>query len=191
MKYEEIFAVLEKEISPARFAHIKGVVKAAVMLAERYNGNAKKAAMAALLHDCCKEYPYTQLKQTLVEAKDSLATDEFLEYRPLLHGPAGAIIAKKKFGVKDAKILEAIRVHTTGKVGMNKLDKIIFLADYIEETRNFPGVDVLREKALQNLNEAVLAGYDSTIRVLLEQGRPIYEGTISGRNDILHIVRNQ
>lgn len=191
MEYEEIFAILEKEISPARFAHIKGVIKAAVMLAKRYDGDEKRAAMAALLHDCCKEYSNSELKKMLINAKDPLAKADFFEYKSLLHGPAGAILAKKRFGIDDKKILEAVRVHTTGKIGMNKLDKIVFLSDYIEETRDFPGVEALRIKAKENLDEAVLAGYNSTIQLLLEQNRPIFEGTVSGRNDILQSIRKR
>ena len=110
----------------------------------------------------------------------------------LLHGVAGAVMATDRYGVTDPDILEAIRVHTTGKLSMSQLDKIIFLADYIEETRDFPGVDELRRLAFQDLDRAVLAGYDNTIRHLLDQGIPIYFKTILGRNDMVRqIARNR
>ena len=87
--------------------------------------------------------------------------------------------------ITDSEILEAIRVHTTGKVGMSTLDKVIFLADYIEPNRDFPGVDELRKVAKKDLNKAVLLGFDNTINHLIEQQLSIYPLTILGRNDVL------
>ncbi len=95
------------------------------------------------------------------------------------------IRAERDFAVTNRDVLEAIRVHTTGKVGMSKLDKIIFLADYIEPNREFPGVDMLRKAADEDLDTAVLLGYDTTLRYLLDQQLSIYPLTILGRNDIL------
>jgi len=103
----------------------------------------------------------------------------------LLHGLAGMIRAEKEFSITDLDVLEAIRVHTTGKVHMSKLDKVIFLADYIEPNRNFPGVDELRRLAQQDLDKAVLLGFDNTINHLIEQHLSIYPLTILGRNDVL------
>ena len=95
------------------------------------------------------------------------------------------IRAKQEFSISDNEVLEAIRVHTTGKVHMSKLDKVIFLADYIEPNRDFPGVDELRKVADQNLDKAVLLGFDNTIIHLIEQKQSIYPLTILGRNDVL------
>lgn len=190
MTYNEIYQILKGRISPKRFAHIEGVVKAAAALAIHYGAPVEKAKLAALLHDCAKESPVEDMKRKLRQ-EDALYNDEhFLQFLPLLHGPAGAIMSQKEFGIYDEEILEAIRVHTTGKRNMSLLDKIIFLADYIEETRDFPGVDKLRKKAFKNLNKAMLLGYDQTIEHLLDQKLPIYEGTITGRNDILKTLKN-
>ena len=95
------------------------------------------------------------------------------------------IRAKHEFSISDNEVLEAIRVHTTGKVHMSKLDKVIFLADYIEPNRDFPGVDELRKVAAQDLDKAVLLGFDNTIIHLIEQKLSIYPLTILGRNDVL------
>ena len=95
------------------------------------------------------------------------------------------IRAKLEFSITDSEILEAIRVHTTGKVGMSTLDKVIFLADYIEPNRDFLGVDELRTVAKKDLNKAVLLGFDNTINHLIEQHLSIYPLTILGRNDVL------
>ncbi len=189
--YEEIIEDMRGRISPKRFAHILGVARAAMALADRYGEPVEQAYVAGLLHDCAKELPLSTMQQLVDEA--GIRVDREL-YRngALLHGVAGAVMATDRYGVTDPDILEAIRVHTTGKLSMSQLDKIIFLADYIEETRDFPGVDELRRLAFQDLDRAVLAGYDNTIRHLLDQGIPIYFKTILGRNDMVRqIARNR
>ena len=106
----------------------------------------KKARLAALLHDCAKELSLKEM-QKLVSAESYEADQELLSNGNLLHGLAGMIRAKQEFSISDNEVLEAIRVHTTGKVHMSKLDKVTFLADYIEPNRDFPGVDELRKVA--------------------------------------------
>ncbi len=181
---------LQSKISPKRFRHILGVVEAAEALAIRYGENPTKARIAALLHDCAKEIPIAKMQKIVNQS--GVRIDSELYHNPvLLHGPVGAMLASSYYDIDDTDILESIRVHTTGKVGMNKLDKIIFLADYIEKNRDFPGVEQLRELAFFNLNEAVLAGFDSTIRFLLQSNTPIYIKTILGRNDIIFQIHKK
>ena len=105
--------------------------------------------------------------------------------RALLHGPAGSVLAKTAFGIDDEEIRGAIYYHTTGRVGMTLLEKIVFLADYIEPNRDFPGVEDLRLLAEKDLDEAVLAAYDSTISHLIDQEAYIYGLTFLGRNDMV------
>ena len=123
--------------------------------------------------------------QNLVKTESYEVDQELLSNGNLLHGLAGMIRAKYEFSISDNEVLEAIRVHTTGKVHMSKLDKVIFLADYIEPNRDFPGVDELRKMADQDLDKAVLLGFDNTIIHLIEQKLSIYPLTILGRNDVL------
>ena len=98
-------------------------------------------------------------------------------------------IARERYGITDQALLGAIAHHTTGAEQMSALEKIIFLADYIEVNRDFDGVDDLRKAARRNLDEAVLLGYDSTIRHLLDQGKPIFVGTVVNRNAQIDVVR--
>ncbi len=189
MTFSEIHEILQKEISKKRFSHIEGVVESAEDLAQRYGCSVEKAKLAALLHDCCKEYKVDDLKSILSNTNDPFITQEFLTHIPLLHGPAGAIVSKERFGIVDVDVLEAIKVHTTGKSNMSLLDKIVFLADYIEKNRDFPGVKKLRKVASKNLDEAVLMGYDTTISFLIEEKKPIFTGTIVGRNDLLTTMK--
>lgn len=188
--FEEIINDLRQQLSPKRFAHTLGVARAAVGLAQRYGAEPEEAYIAGLLHDCAKELPLSEMQKTVDEAGISVDVDMYVN-GALLHGVCGAVVAHQRYGVIDAYILDAIRYHTTGRVGMTTLDKIIFLADYIEETRDFPGVDYLRSLALQDLDKAVLAGYDTTIHHLLDQGLSIYFKTILGRNDMVRRVHNR
>lgn len=192
MTFKEIQQCIEQVVRKKRMKHILGVVEAAEELAILYGVDIEQARYAALLHDCCKEYPLTEQRRLAREdyARQGLAVDEeLLSYDALLHGLAGAVEAVDKYGVDDPEVLEAIRVHTTGKVDMSILDKIIFVADYIEVGRDFPGVDKLRKLAKENLDVAMLASYDATILHLLEEGLPIYSQMMLGRNAMLRIVK--
>ncbi len=107
----------------------------------------------------------------------------------LLHGYAAVTIAKERYQISDTDLLAAVAHHTTGAEQMSTLEKIIFLADYIEVNRDFDGVEDLRKAAKKNLDEAVLLGYDSTIRHLLDQGKPIFVGTVVNRNAQIDVLR--
>src|SRR5690606_35476874 len=101
------------------------------------------------------------------------------------------IIAQRDYGVQDPEVLDAIRWHTSGRIGMTKLDKIVCLADYIEPGRDFPGVDKIREFAEHNLDKALLAGFDTTIVFLTEQGKTIYPTTVLARNDLVMLLNKE
>lgn len=186
--YEQLIDQLQSRLTPKRFAHTLGVAKAAQSLATLYKANPTKAYLAGLLHDCGKEMHLSDMQHIVKEANINVDLEIF-NNGALLHGLVGAILSHNMYGVEDVSILDAIRYHTTGRVGMTLLDKIVFLADYIEETRNFPGVENLRHLAYEDLDKAVLASYDTTIVHLINQGVPIYFKTILGRNDILRQVR--
>ena len=184
LSFDEIQHRVSQWMGKKRFKHTLGVVESATQLAKLYKVDVEKARLAALLHDCAKEMPLKDM-QALVEASKYEADDELLANGNLLHGLAGMIRAEKEFSIIDLDVLEAIRVHTTGKVHMSKLDKVIFLADYIEPSRDFPGVENLRELSKLSLDKAVLCAYNSTIKHLLDIDAYIYPLTIDGRNNLL------
>ncbi len=190
MNKNDIIINVQKHMSERRFSHTKGVVRASRELAVRYGADPEKAELAGWLHDCAKEFSLERMHSIMNYYNEPVGV-EISANPALLHGPVGAVIGKYGYGIKDEEILEAIRVHTTGKVNMSLLDKIIFIADYIEETRQFPGVDELRRLALIDLNEAVLAGYNSTIEALIAQKEVIYFKTLLGRNDILKVIKEK
>lgn len=182
--YEELEVHIKKRLSPKRFSHTMGVIEAARALADRYGVSLHKAHMAALLHDVMKESPLEEM-QRFVKVGQIPVDEDMLINGALLHGPAGAAYAKLALHITDKDILEAIRVHTLGSTTMSTLDKIIFLADYIEPGRDFPGVEELRKIAMEDLNQAVISAYNGTIQHLLDLGLPIHEETIRGRNQII------
>ena len=144
---------LEKKLKEERYIHTLGVMYTAASMAMRHGADVQKAMTAGLLHDCAKELPLSEMQRLVDDADIKVDMDMYVN-GALLHGVSGAVMAHDRYGVIDGYILDAIRYHTTGRVGMTQLDKIIFLADYVEETRDFPGVDYLRSLALEDLDES-------------------------------------
>ena len=175
---------VQKRLSPKRFTHTMGVVDMAKRLAVHYGADKKRATVAALLHDVMKESSLRDMQAIVGEAQIPV-DEEMLRNGALLHGPAGSAYAQLRLQIEDTSICEAIRVHTMGSTHMSLLDKIIFLADYIEPNRDFPGVEELRALAFQDIDEAVICAYDGTIRHLLDQGLTIHVQTIQGRNSLV------
>lgn len=186
MDIKEIETDLSYKLSKKRFIHTLGVVNSAMYLAKKYGANIEDAHLAALLHDCAKEIPLLEMRDLVA---DLPCDQDMLHSGALLHGLAGMVLANTQYGVTNPDILEAIRVHTTGKENMSKLDKIIFLADYIEPNRKFPGVNDIRLAAEQSLDAGVLCGFDMTIRHLIDSGDSIYPLTILSRNDLLRHMK--
>lgn len=186
MDIKEIETDLSNKLSKKRFIHTLGVVNSAIYLARKYGANIEDAHLAALLHDCAKEIPLLEMRDLVA---DLPCDQDMLHSGALLHGLAGMVLANTQYGVTNPDILEAIRVHTTGKENMSKLDKIIFLADYIEPNRKFPGVNDIRLAAEQSLDAGVLCGFDMTIRHLIDSGDSIYPLTILSRNDLLRHMK--
>lgn len=182
-------AIMERvraQMPERRWAHTAGVMETAVRLAERYGADPAKAELAAMLHDVAKYWAIEEQRRVLIESGEA---GDLLGYDPALwHAPVGAYVAKRDYGVEDAAVLDAIRWHTSGRVGMTKLDKVVCLADYIEPGRDFPGVDRIREEAERSLERALVLGFDSTIAYLIANGRPIYPLTVMARNDLIRLL---
>ena len=163
-----------------RIPHVLGTEQEAIRLAERYSADVEKARVAALLHDCTKKLDMEQ--QLALCRQYGIQLDE-LERRALklLHAKTGAAIARDVFGVDD-EIYRAIWWHTTGHAGMTLLEKILYLADYIEPSRDFPGVDKLRSVCYKDLDEGLLLGLEMTIKEMTDLGNPVHHATIEARD---------
>ena len=150
-----ILSQMQRYIDKSRYQHTLGVMYTAASLAMAYHYDIDKAMLAGLLHDCAKNIPHEK-KIELCKKYEIEITDIERENPFLLHAKVGAIIARKKYHVKDEEILHAISVHTTGAPEMNTLDMILFIADYIEPGRDkAKNLDQIREMAFQNLEHTV------------------------------------
>lgn len=157
---------LKKHLDKERYLHTQGVMYTAAAMAMAYGLDMEKAQIAGLLHDCAKCIPNDK-KLDLCRKKEIPVT-EIEEQAPfLLHAKLGVYIARKKYGVDDKEILSAIRWHTTGKPEMTDLDKIIYLADYIEPGRDrAPNLSQIRRLAFENLDECMYEVLKSTLDYL-------------------------
>ena len=167
-------------LSADRVAHVAGVESTAVRLAARWGEDPDRAAVAGILHDITKAFK--REKQLKLCEKYGIMLDNAERENPaLLHARTGAELARELFGVSDA-VYDAIRWHTTGKPDMTVLEKIIYLADYTEPTRNFSGVEELRALCLEDLDRAMALGLKMSIEDLRERGKPIFHDTMDAYN---------
>ncbi|MBP2855592.1 bis(5'-nucleosyl)-tetraphosphatase (symmetrical) YqeK, partial [Acinetobacter baumannii] len=177
---ENLMQKIQMRMSEQRFKHVLGVEETAVALAKKYGASPEKASIAALTHDYAKERPDEEFKMVIV--RDGF-DPELLNYNNAIwHGLVGASFVERELGITDAEILHAIRVHTTGAAKMSLLDKIIYVADYIEPGRDFPGVQDARAIAWADLDEAVAFETKHTLAHLLAQEQQIYPKTIETYN---------
>lgn len=171
-----------------RVAHVVGCCETAVKLARRWGASESAAARAGILHDVTKALDCKA--QLLLCEKYGIMTTAFEQKNwKLLHAKTGAAVAKHIFGESDA-ICNAIYWHTTGKADMTLLQKIIYLADYMEPTRNFDGVEKLRALTETDLDAAMLCGFEMSIDLLKREGKALGEDTVQAR-DFLRKERNQ
>ena len=167
----ELEAAVVSLLKPNRVAHVLGCRDTAVALAKRWGADPVAAARAALLHDITKALD-GPLQLTLCRSY-CIILSNFSEANPkTLHALTGSLVADRIFGESEA-VINAIASHTTGKADMNTLEKIIYVADYMEPNRNFPGVEPLRKLAYSDLDGALKLGLEMTLETLKEQGREI------------------
>ncbi|SDE72860.1 bis(5'-nucleosyl)-tetraphosphatase (symmetrical) YqeK [Sporomusa acidovorans] len=187
MDYNQIIDKLSVVLSTKRLQHSLGVSQSAAQLADRFGENVEKAKFAGVLHDCARGLASSTLLQKA--ASFAIVVNDVERCQPtLLHAPVGAYLAKNEYGVDDPQIFRAIMLHTTGGRDMTVLDKIIYLADCIEPSRDFPGIDKLRSLAFADLDKAVLAAFDQSLHYVIGLGLLIHPATVEGRNDLLQKI---
>ncbi|TZE82231.1 bis(5'-nucleosyl)-tetraphosphatase (symmetrical) YqeK [Calorimonas adulescens] len=188
LSYDEINDRLRSMLTPQRYSHSLRVEKMAVLLAEKYGVDIEKARIAGLVHDCAKNIPENKLID--MAAKYGVELDEVsMAEKALIHGPLGARLARDFFGIEDEEILHAIELHTTGGKSMSKLDRIIYLSDFIEEGRDYEGVEYLRELAFKDLNAALLKSFENTINYVISLKSLLHPNTIYARNSLIMEMR--
>ncbi len=162
----EIQKELKKELEKERYEHTLGVMYTAGCLAMRHGCDMDQAMMAGLLHDCAKCIPNDK-KLKLCKKYNIALTQTEIDNPFLIHAKLGAFLSAEKYHVTDPEICHAILVHTTGAPDMNLLDKIIFIADYMEPNRNkAPNLTAIRALAFQDLDQALIRILEDTLGYL-------------------------
>lgn len=168
---QQLQAQVIQLLKPSRVAHVLGCRDTAVELAKKWGADSVDAARAALLHDVTKALD-SELQLTLCNAYGIMLDDFSAKNPKTLHALTGSLVAQRIFG-ENAAVVSAIRSHTTGKADMNMLEKIIYVADYMEPNRDFPGVQELRRLAYADIDGAMQLGLEMTLDMLRQQGREI------------------
>lgn len=168
---EKLEQVVISLLNPGRVVHVLDCRDTAVAMARHWGANEVDAARAGLLHDITKALDGE--RQLTLAGEYGIILDAFSQQNPkTLHALTGSLVAERLFGENEA-VVQAIRHHTTGKENMNLLEKIIYVADYMEPNRDFPGVDKLRQLAFSDLDAALKLGLSMTLELLNQQGSEI------------------
>ena len=163
-------------LTEKRIAHVLGCENEAVSLANRWGENPERAAVAGILHDITKKLSAEE--QLKLCEKYGIINDAAEVANPkLLHAKTGAAFARELFGIED-DIYGAIRWHTTGKPDMTLLEKIIYLADFVEPTRDFPGVEELRELCFEDIDAAMAKGLEMSLEFIRSGGAEPYKDSV-------------
>ena len=187
---EEIREYLKNNLKPSRYGHTLGVVNTAIKLAEIYGEDKSKAEIAALCHDVAKNMSNEELRKLIDNENIILSIDEE-NTQELWHSIIAPVIARKVFGIEDEEVLNAMRWHTTGKENMTNLEKIVYLADLIEPSRKFDGIDEIREIAYKDLDLAMLKALTHTTIYLLKQGCAVDINSVKARNYLVYNTKNE
>ncbi|MBF0714123.1 bis(5'-nucleosyl)-tetraphosphatase (symmetrical) YqeK [Gemella sp. GH3] len=180
MNFNEIQEKVKQILPTKRYEHTLRVVDTAVKLAEKYNANVEKARLAALLHDVCKPMDEVEMKKYVIKYNLDI---KLLDYpTEVLHGPVAGVYIEKEFGIADEEIKLAVANHTFGRTNMSLLEKIIFLADYIEPARKHPHLKEVTEVADFDLDEAIRLSVKYTLVYLIDNDERIYPSLLKCYN---------
>lgn len=186
MTLETLREAVKQHLPSKRFKHTLGVVKLSIALAEHYHEDVALIEIAALLHDYAK---YEDDKAILSVYDQDI--NPVIAHNPNLgHGYLSMIQAKTLFNIEETCVLDAIEHHTFGGVHMTDFEKILYLADSLEENRHYDGVEALRLIAFKDLNEAVLKVSEHTILFEMKRGNMVHEDTIKMRNEMIALVNH-
>lgn len=183
MDREQALHIVKSELTEHRYQHTLGVMETAIQLAGKYGASPEQAELAAIFHDYAKFREKGEMKRIITEQK---MPEQLLSYNSeLWHAPVGAYLAEREAGITDRDVLDAIRYHTSGRPDMKLLEKIIYLADYIEPGRHFPGVDEVRDLAEKDLDLALIQAMKNTIQFLIKKNQPVYPDTFNAYNSLV------
>jgi predicted HD superfamily hydrolase involved in NAD metabolism len=188
MERDEALKIVKGHLTGHRYIHTVGVMETAVALARKNGADEKKAELAAIFHDYAKFRDKDEMKEIILSTP--LEQDLLLYNMELWHAPVGALLVEKEVGIADNEVLDAIKYHTSGRKGMTMLEKVIYLADYIEPNRSFPGVEEVRKIAETSLDEALIKALQNTIVFLMKKNQAIYPDTFYFYNSLIQNKRS-
>lgn len=182
MDKNKVLELVKPKLTAARFAHTERVVETALELARLYDVNQEDTILAAALHDYAKYRDVNEMANIIKEHQ--LPLDLLSYHHELWHGPVASILIETELSIANEAVQSAIFWHTTGSEGMTELEKVIYLADYIEPGRDFAGIETVRKKAYEHLNEACFLAVRNTIQFLAGREYLIYPETLKMYNDL-------
>ncbi|MEG0832810.1 MAG: bis(5'-nucleosyl)-tetraphosphatase (symmetrical) YqeK [Oscillospiraceae bacterium] len=185
MTKEEAKNLARLKLSDERFYHTECVAQAACKLAQMYGGDSERAMTAAYLHDILKETPLDDLLK-IIKSSDIISYKAVEDSTSLWHAYAGGIWVKTEL-LLDDEIADAVMYHTSGRANMTLLGKIVFLADYISEDRDFRGTDEVRAIAKSSINDACKTALRNQLIHLIKQGRTIDLNSVAAFNYFLKL----
>lgn len=176
----DLIEKIKAQLSDQRFQHVLRVEQTAIALATHYDADVERASIAGLVHDYAKQRPDAEYRQLIQQEKFD---PDLLNYgNGIWHGVVGAYLIEKELQIHDSAILNAVRRHTIGAPEMTVLDQILFVADFIEPGRDFPGVAAARQAAYESLAAGVRYEVANTLQFLVKRQQKIYPKTIATYN---------
>ncbi len=191
LSVKEYQKIIKPHLSDKRYHHSCEVAKAAKRLAKKYGADPDKAEIAGILHDILKDTPKDE--QLKIMDRFGIILNDIEAVTPnLWHQISGAAYVKNELNIDDPDIVDPIRWHTSGKKNMTLMEKIVFVADFISDDRDYKGVDKMRTIAKESLDKAIIEGLSFTISELAENGKAIVSDTFDAYNDaVLSVMRGK
>ncbi|MDY4011704.1 MAG: bis(5'-nucleosyl)-tetraphosphatase (symmetrical) YqeK [Fusobacterium gastrosuis] len=189
--FEYLKEIVKSKVSIKRFNHIMAVVDMSIKLAKIYNADIEKCKIAALLHDICKEMNMEEMKKICKNNFSEDLSDEDLENDEILHPFVGAYWVEKNLKIEDIEILNAIKNHTLGNKNMSLVEKIVYIADAIEITRNYPGVEEIRNLVFKDLNEGILFEAEKKEKYLESIGKKSHKNSYAMQKSIREEIKKK
>ncbi len=180
----DYYELAKNRLSERRYIHCVNVAKVAVKLAMKYGEDTLKAETAGILHDITKELK-TENQLQIIEAGGIILDDVSKNSPSLLHAITGMIYARDTLSIDDDDILNAIRFHTTGRANMSLLEKIIFIADFISDERDYDDVDVMRAECEKSLEDGMIYGLGFVIPDLVARKKAIHPDAVAAYNELV------